>query len=282
MNNQTVLITGASSGIGKELARQFAKNGHPLVIVAPVHEELQAIAEEFASTYGVPVRPLAKDLFYEESALEIFDELDDAGVEIEILANNAGLGQHGKFWDIPIERDLEMIRVNLEAVVRLTKLFLPPMLQRGHGRILNTASIAGFEPGPTVAVYHATKAFVLSLSEALATELKDTGITLTTLCPGPVDTDFFPKAEMVDTKVFQKGNVMAPQEVAIAAYKALMAGERIVVPGGINKAMVFSRRFMSESAQARMNEQMYSDVPPEDRKRGPGEVEEKVAAKEKR
>ncbi len=282
MNTETVLVTGASSGIGKELARQFAQNGHPLVIVAPVRAELEAIAAEFSSQYGVTVRPLAKDLFFEESAEEIFEELEEEGTEIEILVNNAGLGQHGKFWEIPVEKDLEMIRVNVEAVVRLTKLFLPGMIGRGHGRILNTASIAGFEPGPTVGIYHATKAFVLSFSESLATELKDTGVGLTILCPGPVDTDFFPKAEMVDTKVFQKGNVMAPQEVAEAAYKALMAGERLIVPGGVNKAMAFGRRFMSESMQAKMNEQMYSDVPAKDRKREPGDVEAKVMEKQNR
>src|SRR5207237_1481032 len=132
------------------------------------------------------------------------------------------LGQRGKFWENPAERDIAMIRLNVEAVVRLTRLFLPPMLQRQHGRILNTASIAGFEPGPNLAVYHATKAFVLSLSESLATELQDTGVTLTALCPGATDTDFFEKADMVNTRIFQKGNVMAPRDVAEAAYKAAM------------------------------------------------------------
>lgn len=278
MNTETVLITGASSGIGKELARQFAKHGHPLVIVAPVEEELQLIASELASEYGVPVRVLAKDLVEDEAAEEIFLELERDGTEIDILVNNAGLGQRGEFWEVPFERLIEMIRLNVEAVVRLTRFFLPVMVQRGRGRILNTASIAGFEPGPTMAVYHATKAFVLSLSESLATELKDTGVTLTALCPGPVDTDFFPKAEMVDTNAFQKANVMAPQEVAEAGYKAVIAGERIIVPGAVNKAMVFSRRFLPDSTQAKMNEKMYEKVDPEDIKRVPGEIEAKVGS----
>ncbi|HYD82790.1 MAG TPA: SDR family NAD(P)-dependent oxidoreductase, partial [Opitutus sp.] len=149
-----------------------------------------------------------------------------------------------------------------------------------RGRILNTASIAGFQPGPLLAVYHASKAFILSWSEALATELKDgnTGVTLTTLCPGPTDTDFFPKADMVDTKVFQKGSVMGPQEVAEAAYIALMKGERIIVPGGMNKAMVVGGRMMPISAQAKMNEKMYEDADLDERKREPGDVEAKEAA----
>jgi len=165
--------------------------------------------------------------------------------------------------------------VNAEAPIRLTKRFLPPMIERRHGRILNTASIAGFQPGPLLAVYHATKAFVLSWSEALATELADadTGVTLTTLCPGPVDTDFFPKAGMMDTNAFQKANLMAPQEVAVIAYGALMRGERLIVPGGLNKAMVFGRHFLSNEAMARMNEKLYEDVAPEERKRDRGDLE---------
>jgi uncharacterized protein len=279
MTNDTVLITGASSGIGKELAVQFAKHGHSLVIVAPVEAELQALAAELESEYDVSVQVLAKDLTDENSAEEIFEEMERAGIEIEILVNNAGLGQRGKFWEIPFERHLEMLRVNVEAVLVLTRYFLPMMVRRGHGRILNTASVAGYEPGPLLATYHATKAFVLSLSESLATELKDTGVFLTALCPGPVDTDFFPKAEMVDTKAFQKAKVMAPQEVAEAGYEALMKGERSVIPGAMNQALVFSRRFLPESGQAKLNESMYQEVKPEDRKREPGEIEAKADAK---
>lgn len=199
---------------------------------------------------------------------------------MDILVNNAGIGQRGIFWETPLERDLEIIRVNVDAVVRLTKRFLPPMIERGRGRILNTASIAGFQPGPQMAIYHATKAFVLSWSEALATELNDakTGVTLTTLCPGPVDTDFFPKADMVETRVFQKGNVMAPQEVAEAAYQALMKAERIIVPGGMNKAMVLGGKFLSSSAKAKMNEKMYEEVPPDEHKRERGDIESRKAA----
>lgn len=269
---ETVLITGASSGIGYELSREFAKHGHDLVIVAPIEPELRDVASRLSAEYGVAVKPIAADLRSESAADDIFAQVAASGLSIQILVNNAGLGRRGHFWEIPVEEDISMIRLNIEAGVRLTKRFMPLMLSNGRGRILNTASVAGFEPGPMLAVYHATKAFVLSWSEALATELKDTGVTLTALCPGPVDTDFFEKADMVDTHAFQDTAVMAPQEVAAAAYEALMAGERVIVPGFANKALVFKRRFTSEAAQAKTNEKLYGKTDPEDRKREPGDI----------
>lgn len=273
---ETVLITGASSGIGYELARKFAKHGHDLVIVAPVEPELRDIASRLTAEFGVNVKPIAEDLRAESAADDVFAQVAANGLSIDILVNNAGLGRRGHFWEIPLEDDISMIRLNVEACIRLTKRFLPNMLFNHRGRILNTASIAGFEPGPMLAVYHATKAFVLSWSEALATELKDTGVTLTTLCPGPVDTDFFEKADMVDTHAFQDANVMAPQDVAAAAYEALMAGERVIVPGLANKAMVFGRRFIPETAQAKKNEKLYGETDPAERKREPGEIAAKA------
>jgi len=197
---------------------------------------------------------------------------------VEILVNNAGHGHRGKFQDISIEQDLSMVRLNIEAVLRLTKLFLPPMLARKRGRILNTASVAGFEPGPLLAVYHATKAFVLSLSEALATELEKTGVTLTALCPGPTDTDFFPKADMMETRAFQ--HAMAPQDVAKAGYNACMEGERIIIPGAMNKVLVGARRILSSDAQAHMNKKFYEELPAEDRKYDRGDMEREAAKKE--
>ncbi|MDF3059668.1 MAG: short-chain dehydrogenase/reductase [Rariglobus sp.] len=277
-HKETVLITGASSGIGYELAREFAKHGHDLVIVAPIEPELRDVASRLTTEYGVNVKPIAEDLRRESAADDIFAQVAASGLSVEILVNNAGLGRRGHFWEISLEDDISMIRLNVEAGIRLTKRFLPAMLFSQRGRILNTASVAGFEPGPLLAVYHATKAFVLSWSEALATELKDTGVTLTVLCPGPVDTDFFEKADMVDTHAFQDAQVMAPQEVASTAYQALMDGERVVVPGLANKAMVFGRRLMPESAQAAMNEKMYGDTDPEERKRERGDVEAEAEA----
>jgi len=277
MNSETALITGASSGIGLHLANEFAAHGHPLVLVAPVADELTQVAAGIATTHRVPVRTIARDLQQTESTGAIFDELRRDGVVIDILVNNAGHGFRGKFWESPLEHDLSTVRLNIEAVLRLTKLFLHPMVERGRGRILNTASIAGFEPGPLLAVYHASKAFVLSWSEALAIELEDTAISVTALCPGATDTDFFPKAGMMATRAFQGQNLMAPQDVARAGYKGLMDGELFVVPGNMNKALVAARRILSESAQAKLNEKYYEEVPPEKRKRARGDVEREAA-----
>ena len=262
MNKETALVTGASSGIGLHLAHEFARRGHPLVIVAPVQSELEHIAVEFKRDHGVEVRVMAKDLEQENSAQEIFDELQSAGVQIDILCNNAGHGFHARWWELPIEKDLSMIRLNIEAVMRLTKLFLPPMVQRNRGRILNTASVAGFMPGPLQATYYATKAFVLSWSEALASELDDTDISVTALCPGVTDTDFFPKGGAEDIKARQSSNVMSPQDVAKEGYNALMDEELFVIPGAANKAMIATRRILPVTTQAKMNKKMNSDVPP--------------------
>ena len=197
---------------------------------------------------------------------------------VDILANNAGHGFRGKSWEIPLERDLSMIRLNIEAVIRMTRLFLPGMLERKSGRILNTASVAGFEPGPLLNVYHSTKAFVLSYSEALAVELENSGVSVTALCPGPTDTDFFPKADMTGVVGFQKGKVMAPQDVAEAGYKGVMDRELIVVPGTMNKMLVGARRVLTEHAQAKMNQMMYEEVPPEKRTRARGDKEQEANA----
>jgi len=272
-SSDTVLITGASKGIGRELARQFAAAGHPLVTVAHSREELESAADELRTAHGADVHCVATDLADARGVDALWEELSRRRLDIGTLCNNAGLGQRGRFWEIPVERDLEMIRTNIEAVIRLTKRLLPPMLERGRGRILNTASIAGFEPGPLLAVYHATKAFVLSWSEALATELEDTGVTVTALCPGPVDTDFFPKADMLDTKVFQRGNVMGPIEVAEAAFAAVLRGDRVIVPGAINKAMVASRRIMPVKTQAKLNQKYYETA--DSRSRARGDIERK-------
>ena len=216
---------------------------------------------------------IAKNLELPESAQEIFDEVSAENLPVEILVNNAGHGFRGKWWELSIEQDISMVQLNIEAPLRLTKLFLQPMLARGRGSILNTASIAGFEPGPLLAVYHATKAFVLSWSEALAIELSGTPITVTALCPGATDTDFFIKAQMIETRAFQKWNVMAPQEVAKAGYEGLMNRELFVVPGGVNKAMVAARRVLSESVQAKFNKMLYEPVPAAEQKRHRGDFE---------
>lgn len=277
---ETAVITGSSSGIGLHLAHEFAKHAHPLVLVAPVLAELENVAAEIRSEHNVPVEVIAKDLENPNAADEVYAELSGRGTNVDILVNNAGHGFRGKSWEIPIEQDLSMVRLNIEAVLRLTKCFLPLMVQRRRGRILNVGSIAGFNPGPMLNVYHATKAFVNSWSEALATELKnnDCGVTVTTLCPGPTDTDFFPKAGLLETRAFQKASVSAPQDVAKAGYEGLMKGELFVVPGMMNKALVASRRILSEGAQASLNEAFYQRVAPEDQKRERGDFEQAEVA----
>jgi hypothetical protein len=280
MSAETVLITGAASGIGLALAKEFAKHGHDLILTSRVDSELSDVAAQLTSKYQIDVGTLAFDLEQPEAPKRLFDSVQREDMAVDILVNNAGLGYRGNFWEIPLENQLSTIRVNIEAVVQLTYLFLPQMINRNSGRVLNTASIAGFEPGPLLAVYHASKAFVLSLTEALAVELEDTKITVTALCPGATDTDFFPKAGMVDTKAFQKGPVMAPQEVAELGYKALMRGDRTVVAGGANKAMVFARRFMTEGAQAKMNKKFYESAKPAQQKRQRGDFERKAEEKE--
>lgn len=273
--SSVTLVTGSSSGIGLALAREFARNGHPVIIAAPVAAEVDQVAQSIASEFGVAARGIAVDLRDHASVARLVEQAGD----IEILVNNAGFGQRGRFWEVDLDRQLDILRVNCEAVLRLTRMFLPRFVARGHGRILNTASVAGFEPAPLMATYHASKAFVLSLGESIATELEGTGVTLTSLCPGPVDTDFMTKADMVEAKVFQEGAVMAPAEVAEAGYQALMAGERQIVPGAVNKAMVFSRRVMPISAQAKMSQKQYEDAAKHKRDRG--DVENKAAAKSK-
>lgn len=271
MNKETILITGASSGIGFHIAKECAQHGHRLVLVASNEDELNAIAADLSTEYHVKVLPLAKDLRDPNAAAEIREEL--GSIAVDILVNNAGHGKKGKFWEIAQEEDISMLHLNIEAVVRMTKTFLPQMLAGNKGRILNTASVAGFEPGPGYVIYSSTKAFVLSFTEALATELENTEITVTALCPGPTDTDFFPKADMLSTQAFQKGNLMAPQDVAKAAYEGLMAGERLVIPGALNKAMVFMRRLIPISLQAKINDLMTSDVKPGEEKRDRGAKE---------
>ncbi len=279
MDAERALITGSSSGIGLHLAHQFAEHGHPLVLVAPVQAELEHVAAQIRSEHGVEVLAIGRDLEQPNAAQEIFDELRRRAIDVHILVNNAGHGFRGKSWEIPIEKDISMLRLNIEAPLRLTKLFILPMLQREQGRILNTASVAAFEPGPLLNVYHSTKAFLLSWSEALAIELEGTGVTVTALCPGPTDTDFFPKAGMLDTRAFQKASVSAPQDVAKAGYDALMSGELFVVPGGMNKALVAARRLLSEPAQAKLNMRFYEDVSVDaNDRRERGDLEKDAAA----
>jgi short-subunit dehydrogenase len=274
------LITGASSGIGLHLAREFAQHGHSVALVAPVAEELSVICGDIGTEFLVEAIPIPVDLTAPLATQEIQKVLDQRGMYVDILVNNAGIGHWGKSWEIDLEQTLSMVRLNVEAVLRVTHAFLPGMLDRDEGRILNTASVAGFEAGPLLNVYHATKAFVLSWSEGLSLELENTSVTVTALCPGPTDTDFFPKADMEDAGAFQNLKVMPPQEVAKAGYQGVMSGDMIVIPGLQNKALVAGRRILSERAQASLNQRMYEKVPAGEVKHHRGEWEASYASRE--
>ena len=237
------LITGASTGIGLELARLAARDGYPLVLVARSAGRLAALGEELAGRHGVASTVVAADLADPAAPEHVAAECARAGLAIEILVNNAGFGGHGHFAGTPLRAELDMIQVNVSALVHLSKLFLPGMIERGHGRILNVASTAAFQPGPLMAVYYATKAFVLSFSEAIANELAGTGVTVTALCPGPTRSEFHKRAEIEGARLVSGWvKMMDSASVASAGWAAMKRGRRVVVPGLANKVGVHAVR----------------------------------------
>jgi len=242
MSTETVLITGASSGIGRELARKFAADGSRLILVARRRPELEQLADELRRIHATESHVIPCDLADPESPQSLFDAVGERGLQVDILVNNAGFGQHGPFADISIERQLAMIRVNVSALVHLTHLFLRPMQARNKGAILNVGSTASFQPGPNCAVYYATKAFVLSFSEAISRELRGSGVRVTCLCPGPTRTGFGDDSGMHDTPVFRL-NAMSVETVAAAAHRGLRRGKRLVMPGLLNNLLAASVRF---------------------------------------
>ncbi len=252
---KTALITGASSGIGHELSKLFAADGYNLVLVARSKQKLDVIAADFRATYKVDAMPLAKDLALPGAADEIWATLQTQSVAIDALVNSAGYGMHGLFArDDPAEQ-LKMMQVNLVAVTRLTRLVLPGMIERGYGRILNIGSTGSFAPGPMMAVYCATKASVLSLSEALHEELKGTGVSVTALCPGVTRTGFQARANVEKTRYVKSGS-MTVQQVALIGYTALKRGTAVVVPGWMNWLMTFSIRLVPRSLSASVSRRM--------------------------
>jgi hypothetical protein len=232
----SALITGASGGIGLELARVFAREGYSLVLVARSRDRLDQIAAELKPT---PVQVIAKDLTLAGAAEEILREVP----QVDVLVNNAGFGVYGPFARMPLEEDLGMLQLNMTVLVELTKLYLPGMLAAKSGKILNVASTAAFQPGPLMALYYATKAFVLSFSEAIANELEGTGVTVTALCPGPTATGFQARTKLEKSRLFKRMKVMDARTVAEMGYRALMSGKALAIPGMMNKVLVQSVRF---------------------------------------
>jgi short-subunit dehydrogenase len=242
----TALITGASSGIGRSLARLFAADGYDVALVARRAEALEELAAELTSTYRVSVRSFAVDLARVEGARALHRELEAAGVRVDVLVNNAGFGMQGAFSALPVERQVEMIRLNVTTLTELTGLLLPGMLQRGSGGVLNVGSTAGFQPGPFMAVYYATKAYVVSFSEALAEELAGSELRVSCLAPGPTATGFAAEAGVADAPLF-RGDVMDVDEVARIGYEGWKAGRPLVVAGRRNRLRAFAVRLAPRS-----------------------------------
>lgn len=230
------LITGGTQGIGYELAKLFAKDNYNLILVARDEVELDKRSKEFKEK-GIEVITLAKDLFEKEAASEVYEEVKAEGIVPEVLVNNAGQGLFGKFADNDLERELMIVQLNISSMLSLTKPVLRDMISRGSGRILNLSSVAGKIPGPYQAVYHGTKSFVQAFTEAVRSETKDTGVSLTALLPGPTDTHFFRKADMEDSKILD-GDIADPAKVAKDGYKALMNGDAQIISGWKNKMQV--------------------------------------------
>jgi uncharacterized protein len=243
------LITGGTSGIGYELAKIFAKNGHHLILVARDVADLTITRNELLES-GVDVQIISKDLFDKQSPFDLYNEICEKGYDVEILVNNAGQGQYGEFSETQIHRELAIIQLNISSLVVLTKLFLQDMLKKGRGRILNLSSVTSKAPGPFNSVYHGTKAFVQSFTQAIAEEVKDKGITITALLPGATDTDFFNKADMQQSKIV-KGKLDDAKKVAQDGYDALMKGEQMVVSGFKNKVKVAMSNVLSDKAAAK-------------------------------
>ena len=248
---QFVLITGGSEGIGFELAKVFAENNYSLVLVARDQQKLNHAAEELRLiNNNIDIITISKDLFYPENAFDLYGEIAGRDIEIDILLNIVGQGQYGEFADSELKRLLDIINLNIGSLVTLTNLFLKDMIDRGEGKILNLSSVASKSPGPLNAVYHGTKAFVQSFTEAIREEVKDKGVVVTALLPGATDTGFFEKADMLDSKIVQ-GELADPAEVARDGYDALMSGKDKAISGLKNKIDVAVTNVLPEKTVAK-------------------------------
>jgi short-subunit dehydrogenase len=240
---QTVLITGASGGIGYELAKLFASDGYNLVLVARSAQKLNRVAGELEGKFGVGARTVALDLAAEPAAKFLFDQMQREAVAVDVLVNNAGFGGFGEFASMTEEKILGQIQLNITALTHLTRLFLPAMVERRSGKIMNVASTAAFQPGPLMAVYYASKAYVLSFSEALANEVAGAGVVVSCFCPGATETDFAKRAGIEDSRLFKKIGAMNAEAVARDGYRGLMAGRTVVISGARNWLVAESVRF---------------------------------------
>jgi short-subunit dehydrogenase len=254
-NIKTALVTGASSGIGKALAENFAKDGFNLVLAARGVGRMQALADDLQKRFKISTTVIGADLETNDGAAKLHADIKARNITISALANNAGYGTFGEFKDSASAPELAMMQLNMNTVVVLTKLFLPDLIAT-RGKILNTASTAAFQPGPYMAVYYATKAFVLSFSEAIAAELEGTGVTVTALCPGPTASGFQDKADMHASALVKGKKLPTAEEVAAAGYRAMQRGQRVFVPGFMNWVMAQSVRFTPRNMVTALVKQM--------------------------
>jgi hypothetical protein len=249
---KTALVTGASGGIGKSIAEQFAKDGVDLIITARSLDRLEAIAGDWQSRYRIVVTPIQSDLAQADGAQKLFDAIAGRSLRIDYLVNNAGVGVFGVFRDAALDEIAGMLTLNMVSLTVLTKLFLEQIIA-GRGKIMNVASMAAFMPGPYLANYFATKAYVLSFSEALAYELKGTGVTVTTLCPGVTQSGFFDQARMNDSGLVKNFKLPTSDEVAAAGYRAMQRGQVVYVAGLLNRLVVNSVRFLPRALVTRIS-----------------------------
>lgn len=237
------LITGASTGIGREFAFICARDGYEVVLVARSQPKLESLAAEIRQQSGRSARVLPKDLSDPAAPREVFNELTRSGIDVEVVINNAGFGLVGRFWELDEAEQMEMIRLNTEALTHLCRLFLPGFIQHRRGGILNVASTAAFQPGPLMSVYYATKSYVVSFSEAIHNEARDYGVIVTCLCPGPTRTEFDKRAGASATKLFASGRAMDAATVAQIGWNGLKSRKPLVIAGRMNATMAFLTRF---------------------------------------
>lgn len=242
--NKTALITGASSGIGYEFAKLLAKDNYDLIIIGRNGQRLNSIKSELENEYKIIVTVYLKDLSELEETYEVYKNICDNNLDIEVLINCAGFGIYGEFYQTDYWKDLKMINVNIISLTYLTRVILSTMIKRNSGKILNVSSTAAFKPGPLMSVYFATKAYVLSFSEAVAVEIKNTGVTLTVLCPGATKTDFLTKASLDESQHFKYKKMLRPEEVALSGYNAMKKGRVMVIPGLMNRMFTFVIKFL--------------------------------------
>ena len=251
MAEQTALITGASSGIGRELATIFAQHGHPVVLVARSMNRLEELAQELHANFRVPAFAITADLAQADAPGKLAEELRRRDLSVDILVNNAGFALRGRFAQLDLQRQLNMIQVNVAAVTHLTRIFLPAMIQRNRGGVMNIASTAAFQAGPLMAIYYASKAFVLSFTEALHEEVAGTALRVTCLCPGPTETGFAAVAGAENSNLFKRG-AGRPDLVAKTGYEALQKNQVIAIPGLMNNMMVLGGKLGPRSMTRRI------------------------------